>query len=63
MAGGKIIPLIDYAEKRANGHADAEVLQLIDAVDAQLEELERQLDVKIAQIIERIEKLEEGGTP
>jgi len=60
MSMGKIIPLIAEAERSAKAEAEAELRELIDATDAQIDELERQLDEKLKQIIDRIEKLEGG---
>jgi predicted nucleic acid-binding Zn-ribbon protein len=63
MSQGKIIPLIAEAELRAEAHTEAEIRELITAIDNQIDELEKQLDEKLAQIIKRIEKLEAGGVP
>jgi tetrahydromethanopterin S-methyltransferase subunit B len=60
MSQGKIIPLIAAAKREAVLTSHEEIRQLIDAIDAQIDELERQLDAKMDQIIKRIEKLEEG---
>jgi DNA-binding Lrp family transcriptional regulator len=61
MAQGKIEPLIDAAEKRAIAKSQAEMRTLIDAIDTEINELQRQLDVKIEQIEQRLKKLEEGN--
>lgn len=63
MSQGKIEPLISAAEQRAIAHAQAELRELITAIDTQIDELEQQLDRKIEQIIARLEKLEAGPTP
>jgi len=63
MSQGKIIPLIEFAKREAVLTSHEEICELIDAIDAQIDELERQLDDKIAQIIERLDKLEAGGAP
>jgi hypothetical protein len=61
MSQGKIEPLIDAAEKRAVAKSQAEMRTLIDAIDAEINELQRQLDEKIEQIERRLSKLEEDG--
>ena len=53
MSQGKIIPLI----------AEAELRQLMDAIDSEIDALEAKLDQKMAEIVERLSKLEAGGTP
>lgn len=63
MSQGKIIPLIAEAELRAEAHTEAEIRELVTAIDNQIDELERQIDAKLKQIIERIDKLEAGSTP
>jgi hypothetical protein len=61
MSQGKIEPLIDAAEKRAIAKSQAEMRTLIDAIDSEINELQRQLDVKIEQIEQRLKKLEEDN--
>jgi len=63
MSQGKIEPLIDAAERRAIATAQAELRELIAALDEQLDEAERQVEQKIEQIQQRLRKLEEGVTP
>ena len=60
MSQGKIEPLIDAAERRAIADSQAEVRALIDAIDDEINELQRELDVKIEQIEQRLSKLEDG---
>ena len=62
MSQGKIEPLIDAAEKRAIATAQAELRELIAALDEQLDEAERQVEQKIEQIQQRLSKLEEEGS-
>ena len=58
MSQGKIEPLIDAAERRAIAHSQAELRELIAALDEQLDEAERQVEQKIEQIQQRLSKLE-----
>jgi DNA repair exonuclease SbcCD ATPase subunit len=60
MSQGKIEPLIDAAEKRAIAKSQAELRELITALDEQLDEAERQIEQKIEQIQQRLSKLEGG---
>jgi len=60
MSQGKIVPLIDAAERRAIATAQAELRELITALDEQLDEAERQVEQKIEQIQQRLRKLEGG---
>jgi uncharacterized protein YceH (UPF0502 family) len=61
----KIIPLIAAAEQRAQKAAEDDVKALIAAIDEQINELEQQLDAKLAEIVARLTKLEhpEGVLP
>jgi len=63
MSQGKIEPLIDAAERRAVTKSQAELRTLIDAIDAEINELQGQLDEKIEQIERRLSKLEDGVSP
>jgi prefoldin subunit 5 len=63
MSQGKIIPLIADAELRVEAHTAAEIRELIDAVDAEIDALQAEIEAKLKQIIERLDKLEAGGTP
>ena len=63
MSQGKIEPLIDAAERQAVAKSQAELRTLIDAIDAEINELQRQLDEKIEQIERRLSKLEDGVSP
>jgi flagellar capping protein FliD len=58
MSQGKIEPLIDAAEKRAIAKSSESLRELIDAIDAEINELQLQLDEKIEQIERRLSKLE-----
>jgi uncharacterized protein YceH (UPF0502 family) len=55
----KIIPLIAAAEARAQKAAEDDVKALIAAIDEQINELEQQLDAKLAEIVARLTKLEQ----
>lgn len=65
MSNMKIIPLIAAAEQRAQKAAEDDVKALIAAIDEQINELEQQLDAKLAEIVARLTKLEhpEGVLP
>ena len=56
----KIIPIIADAERQAEQKAAADLHELIDAIDIEIDELQQQLDQKIEQIEQRLSKLEEG---
>lgn len=74
MAQGKIEPLIAAAEQRAKAQSEAEIHALINAIDEQINETEKQLELKFEEIrqvdrgladrlanaVERIVKLEAG---
>jgi hypothetical protein len=61
MSQGKIVPLIALAQKVAEDKAATDLARLISAIDAEIDELERQLDRKIGKLAQRIAKLEEEG--
>ena len=75
MSQGKIIPLIAAAKREAETTAHAELRQLMDAIDSEIDALQARLDAKLAEItavdkdfgerlaqaVERITKLEKGG--
>jgi flagellar capping protein FliD len=63
MSQGKIEPLISAAERRAIANSQAELRELIDAIDAEINELQLQLDEKVEQIERRLSKLEGGVSP
>jgi len=67
MAQGKIEPLIEAAENRAKERSKEDIHALINAIDEQINELEKQMELKIVQIAaaigERLDKLEKGVTP
>jgi len=63
MSQGKIIPLIAAAKREAETTAHAELRQLMDAIDSEIDALEAKLDQKMAEIVERLSKLEAGSTP
>jgi HAMP domain-containing protein len=58
MSQGKIEPLISVAERRAIAKSQIELRELIDAIDAEINELQRQLDEMVEQIERRLSKLE-----
>jgi hypothetical protein len=59
LAQGKIVPLIAIAQKVAEDKAATELARLIAAIDAEITELERQLDQKIGKLAQRVAKLEQ----
>ena len=63
MSQGKIIPLIATAEQRAKVAAEADLRQLIEAIDDEIDALQADIDIKLKQIVERLVKLEAGDTP
>jgi hypothetical protein len=59
----KIVSMVDYAVRAEAAERDLDVHALIEAIDAQMAELETHVERMLAQIVARLEVLEEGDHP